>query len=223
MDQPLTVIPKTIHYCWFGPNPVYPLGVRCVESWKRYMPDWNYVFWTEDTLPRDLKMPWRFIERRQFAFASDYVRLHAIAAQGGLYLDIDAEAIRPLDPLLAYRQFLCYEREGRATNGICGGVAGASFFTACLKTMEEHYAKSDEPIIAPDMCMKVLQSGSFPDLTILPPHTFYPYNPYDATQPVKQLMFADIKPDTLIIHHWAKGWKLSLWQRIKRFIKERFL
>lgn len=219
------MIPKTIHYCWFGPNPIHALGERCIASWKRYMPEpgWRYMFWTESMLPKELTLAWRFIERREYAFAADYVRLYAIHTQGGLYLDVDAEAVRPIDPLLNNVQFLGYEREGRATNGICGGEAGAPFFAEALKTMEEHYARHAHHIIAPDLCQRVLGAQAFTGMTIYPPHVFYPYNPYDPAQRVKQLMADDIRPDTLLIHHWAMGWKLPLWQRARRFVKERVL
>lgn len=219
------MIPKTIHYCWFGPNVIHPLGQRCLESWKRHMPEpaWRYVLWNEALLPKSLTLAWKFIERKEWAFAADVVRLHAIHTQGGVYLDIDAEAVRPIDPLLNNAQFLGYEREGRATDGICGGEAGASFYAEALKAMEAHYAAHTHHILAPDLCQKVLQARAFPDLKIYPPHVFYPYNPYDPAQPVKQLMAADIRKDTLLIHHWAMSWRLPLWQRARRFVKERVL
>lgn len=210
-------IPKTIHYCWLGNNKMGLLGQRCIESWHKYLGDWKFVLWNEDALNTgDLRTAKLLADNKRYAFASDYLRSYAIYKQGGIYLDTDVEVIRSLEPLLDNGQFLGYEAPGQPTSGVCGGVAGAAFFKAYMDIMDEHYGRTDKLIISPEICAKAMQRGPFPDMFIYPQHVFYPYNPYDNTRSLDRLMFDDIKPDTLAIHHWAKSWKFSLSERIVR-------
>lgn len=210
-------IPKIIHYCWFGPAPLTPLAQRCRASWDLLMPEWQKMFWTEANLPQDWDLVRYFLDRKHYAFASDAARLYALVAHGGIYLDMDVEVLKPLDSLLDNTAFLGWEREGLASNSICGGVAGSPFFAACLAAMKDHVARGGAMILSPELCTKVLQQGDFADLKIYPSEVLFPYNPYDPARPVKQLMASDIRPETLTIHHWAKGWRLSFWQKLARF------
>lgn len=210
------IIPKTIHYCWFGRSEFPPLVKACMESWKVYLSDWNFVLWNEDNVPQELVFARKLLDQKLYAFASDYIRLYAIWKNGGIYLDVDMEVIRPLDALLCHRQFIAYEKEKRCTNAVSGGVPGAEFFYACLQEMDRHYSQTTLPVLSPELCTSVVNKHVFSDLMIYPAHVFYPYNPYDKTRPVDQLMYRDIQPDTLAIHHWSKSWRLSLFRRIAR-------
>ena len=212
-----TTIPKTIHYCWFG-GEIPPLSKACIESWKRYMPNWKYVLWTEDNLPTELPYAKKLLDRKMYAFASDYVRLYAICKEGGIYLDTDIEVIKPLDVLLKDEQFIGTDDDCNYNSSVCGGVAGASFFQACLTAMNAHYSKSNEPVLSNDFCNITLNERNFTDLVVYPTQVFYPYNVWDKTQ-VGQLMYQDIKPDTMTIHHWATGWRLSLFTRIQKRVR----
>jgi hypothetical protein len=211
-----TTIPKTIHYCWFSDDPYPPLVARCLESWKQHLPGWNIVHWKK--IPDALPYAQELLAQKRYAFASDYVRFYAIHTQGGIYLDADIEVVRPLDPLLSNQQFIGYEEEGRLNSSVCGGMAGGEFFKACLDAMDNHYRHSKLPLLSPELCTQVAKTRSFPGLTLYPPHVFYPYNPYDKARPIEQLMYADIKPDTYTIHHWAKTWKYSLPERARRLV-----
>ncbi len=224
MSGQITSIPKTIHYCWFGKGKMPPLALACMESWKRHHPDWSYVLWNEENLPAELGFARKLLQRKLYAFVSDYVRLYAVYKQGGIYLDMDVELIRPLDSLLQDQQFIAFERNERYCNAVCGAVPGAAFFETCLKEMDAYYSKTDVPLLSPEFCTMIINKNNFADLTVYPAHVFYPYNPYDKSRPIPQLMYMDIKPDTLAIHHWAKSWRLSFFTRAlrlsRRFIKK---
>ena len=92
------MIPKKIHYCWFGEKEPGELEQKCIESWKKILPDYELRFWGNDCLDRfDNKYLRQAVEAKKWAFVSDYVRLYALLEEGGLYFDTDEEVVRRLD------------------------------------------------------------------------------------------------------------------------------
>lgn len=83
------MIPKIIHYCWFGYGEMPELVQRCMASWHQFMPDWTYTCWNEDNF--DIVSAPQYVreayEARKYAFASDYVRLWALEQYGGVCMD----------------------------------------------------------------------------------------------------------------------------------------
>ena len=99
----MTKIPKIIHYCWFGKGLMPELVERCIASWKKHMPDWEYRLWTEDNF--DIASAPQYVleayTAKKYAFVSDYVRLWALEREGGVYLDTDVEVLRSfMSPIL---------------------------------------------------------------------------------------------------------------------------
>lgn len=135
------MIPKIIHYCWFGKNPLPDLEQRCLASWHKYMPDWEYKWWNEDTFdiaeaPLYVKQAY---EARKFAFVSDYVRLWALEKFGGLYMDVDFMVYRPFDELLTqYAAFAGYEGSKRqpVMQGVIASEAHGAWVTDMLRTYD---------------------------------------------------------------------------------------
>lgn len=100
------MIPKTIHYCWFGRGEMPQLDKDCIESWHKYMPDWKYKLWNEDNFDVNCNQYVReAYEARKFAFVSDYVRLKALYEEGGLYLDTDVKVLKSFDDLMTLDAF----------------------------------------------------------------------------------------------------------------------
>lgn len=95
------MIPKIIHYCWFGRGAMPQTALDCIESWHRFMPGWEFRLWNEDNF--DINCNWyvkEAYEARKFAFVSDYVRLVALRDFGGLYLDTDVNVLKSFDNLM---------------------------------------------------------------------------------------------------------------------------
>ena len=106
------MIPKIIHYCWFGGNELPELERQCLASWHAHMPDWEYKWWNEDTF--DISSAPLYVRQaydaHKYAFVSDYVRLGALEKFGGLYMDVDFMVYRPFDELMdKYAAFAGYE------------------------------------------------------------------------------------------------------------------
>ena len=118
------MIPKIIHYCWFGGNALPELEQRCLASWHQHMPNWEYKWWNEKTF--DIAAAPQYVrqayEARKYAFVSDYVRLWALEKFGGLYMDVDFMVYRPFDELMdKYAAFAGYEGTGVVFyGGNCG-------------------------------------------------------------------------------------------------------
>lgn len=99
-------IPKIIHYCWFGGNPLSELAQKCIASWRKYCPDYEIKEWNETNF--DVHCC-RFVEQayeaKKWAFVADYARFYAMYTEGGVYFDTDIELIKPVDDLLEHGAF----------------------------------------------------------------------------------------------------------------------
>lgn len=115
------MIPKIIHYCWFGQNPMPESALRCIRSWHQYMPDYTYRLWNEESFDID-STPYtkEAYEAGKFAFVSDVVRLKALKEFGGIYFDVDFVVYKPFDDLLSYHAFAGFE--GSKHNPVMMGV-----------------------------------------------------------------------------------------------------
>lgn len=114
------MIPKKIHYCWFGGNPKPKLAKKCFRSWKKYCPGYEIIEWNEDNY--DLSAAPLYVrqayEAKKWAFVTDYVRLQVVYDQGGIYLDTDVELRKPLDPLLENRAYYGFEDGANVNTGV---------------------------------------------------------------------------------------------------------
>lgn len=116
------MIPKVIHYCWFGRNPLPELAVKCIASWKKYLPDYEIKEWNEDNFDVNI-VPYtsEAYVAKKYAFVSDYARFWILYHHGGLYFDTDVEVVAPIDDIIARGSFMGCERE--ATGATVSAVA----------------------------------------------------------------------------------------------------
>lgn len=114
------MIPRTIHYCWFGEGELPELAQKCIASWHEMMPEWEYKLWNEGNFDiNSVSYTIEAYEAKKFAFVSDYVRLWALCHEGGLYLDTDVEAFKPFDDLMHYSAFAGFEGSKHVPLGTC--------------------------------------------------------------------------------------------------------
>ena len=105
------MIPKTIHYCWFGRTPLPDKAKICIESWKKFMPDYEIKEWNEDNFDVNIiKYTAEAYKLKKYAFVSDYARFWILYHYGGVYFDVDVELIKPIDDILARGAFMGCEK-----------------------------------------------------------------------------------------------------------------
>lgn len=117
------MIPKKIHYCWFGRNPLPESAQKCIASWRKYLPDYEIIEWNEDNFDvNSIPYTAQAYEAKKYAFVSDYARFKILYEHGGLYFDTDVEVIKPMDDIIAAGSFMGFEID---TDGkeYCGAVA----------------------------------------------------------------------------------------------------
>lgn len=103
-------IPKIIHYCWFGGNPLPPLAKKCIESWKEYFPDYEIKEWNESNYDvHAIPYTQQAYAVQKYAFVSDYARLWILYKYGGIYFDTDVEAVKSFEDILQDGAFLGLE------------------------------------------------------------------------------------------------------------------
>ena len=141
------MIPKIIHYCWFGRGKMPELALKCIESWHKCMPDWEYRLWNEDNFDVN-SVPYvrEAYDARKFAFVSDYVRLAVLNQYGGLYLDTDVEAFKSFADLLNYSAFAGFEGSKHLPVATC--VIGSLAHGEWVNEQLEKYA--NRHFILPD-------------------------------------------------------------------------
>ena len=133
------MIPKIIHYCWFGRGEMPELVQTCIASWHTHMPDWEYRLWTEDNF--EINEAPQYVREayiaKKYAFVSDYVRLWALEREGGVYLDTDVEVLQSFDPLLSDTAFIGLEESKALLPGTC--VMGCEAHCGWVKDMLTTY------------------------------------------------------------------------------------
>lgn len=104
------MIPKTIHYCWFGRNSLPESAQKCIASWRRFLPDYEIKEWNENNFDVNI-IPYtqQAYEAKKYAFVSDYARYWILYNYGGLYFDTDVEIIKPLDDIIEKGAFMGIE------------------------------------------------------------------------------------------------------------------
>ena len=218
------MIPKTIHYCWFGKKDLPPEAKRCVASWKKICPDYDIIRWDENNFDVNqnpfIKAAY---EAKKWAFVSDYARLKVVYDNGGIYLDTDVELRKNLDSL---REHGCYigiqQNEFLCTTGLGFGATKSN--PVVLKMLESYddltFSESHTlELSCPRLNNAVIRSyglvsnteiTDLPEVTVYPPQYFDPYGG-------KNLLC----DETYSIHHYAASWtseKNQFKRKIARWI-----
>ena len=207
-------IPKIIHYCWFGGGPISAESQKCMESWKKYCPDYKIIEWNDQNFDISTnRYAQQAYEAKKYAFVSDYVRLAVLYEYGGIYLDTDVELVRPLDELLELPGFMGFQTNNEVATGLgFGARKGNSVVQALLRDYDAlDFLKADgsaDLTPCPERNTRVLQAlgvrkdgtrQSIAEMEIFPAEYFCPMDLYS-----RELR---VTPKTYSIHRYAESWK----------------
>lgn len=206
------MIPKIIHYCWFGESPLPPLAKRCINSWQKIMPDYQIIEWNESNydVTRNKFMADAYREKK-WGFVPDYARLDIIYEHGGIYLDTDVEVLKPFDPLLEHEAFAGFEFSMVAL-GLGFGACQHQCLIQELRDSYDHYSFYDKnqkpaPTPAPQLQTAFLrqkglqQNDCFQEIKGM---CIYPME-YFCPKSYKTGIL-NITPNTYSIHHYDASW-----------------
>lgn len=207
------MIPKVVHYCWFGRGEMPELAKKCIASWKTFLPDYQIKEWNEDNFDINCNQYVKeAYESRKFAFVTDYVRLYAIYTEGGVYMDTDVEVLKTLDPFLHHHAFSGFETDGNVPTGMMAGEKGSIWAKELLDMYDNRKfimadgsfdMTTNTTVITKYMLGKgLVLNNRYQDLTKL--CTMYPaeyFCPKDhRTGTIK------CTSNTVCIHHFAGSW-----------------
>jgi len=206
-------IPKKIHYCWFGGKPLSSLAEACIESWRKYCPEYEIIEWNESNVDINISFFVRdAFNAKSWAFVSDYVRLYVVYHHGGIYLDTDVEVIKSFDDLLPCQAFIGFEgNEYINTGSGFGSIKGFHLLDGMMRMYEkldfnsikDSLAKVSSPILITQLLEKhgLMKNGEkqhIEGLTVFPEDYFCPKNPITR--------ITNITKNTHSIHHYNASW-----------------
>ena len=205
---------KYIHYCWFGDKPLPKLAKKCIESWKKYLPDYEIIKWSEENVDLD-ECP--FIkgayQNKKWAFVADYARVKAMNKMGGIYFDTDMEVTKNIDELISRGPFLGVEDTGKIACGVWYEDKENSYLSEKLLKKYQSFKEFDSENVSsfsiPILITEILEKCGFEynckkiqhldnNMYIYPREYFYPYS-YNWENNV----FTD---NTCMIHYYDASW-----------------
>ena len=214
------MIPKIIHYCWFGGSEIPNEYKVYIDDWKELHPDWEIKRWDETNSPMDLSYMQNALDKKNWANMSNLTRIWAIEKDGGIYLDTDMKLLQTLDRLLEKNCFFGFE-EGNinkeifwVNNAIFGATKGNDFIRLCynfilgnfdgLESANESSPKMITHLLKKEKGLSKYGEQLLDDIYLYPTESFYPIS-YDES--FKLNNFIDyISESTIAIHMWGRSW-----------------
>ncbi|MBQ8572730.1 MAG: glycosyl transferase [Ruminococcus sp.] len=203
------MIPKKIHYCWFGKGEKPKLALKCIESWRKYCPDYEIIEWNEDSFDINMNGYTKMCyENKKYAFLSDYVRLLVVAKCGGVYFDTDVELLKPLDDMLSNEAYFGFESNEFVNTGLGFGSVAKGI---AIETMVKEYDALLSGEKGVEMCpklntnaLKKLGLNTDGSYQLLGNTAIYPadyFNPYEsATGRLRKT------ENTISVHWYSAAW-----------------
>ena len=232
------MIPKTIHYCWFGGKPKPKSVLRCIDSWKKYCSDFEIKEWNEENFDVN-RIPYTHdaYQAGKYAFVSDVARFGVLYHEGGVYFDTDVEVIRSIDTLIERGPFMGWERADSFGNIYVApglGLAAPKGFPLYQEILDgfaklSYYLEDGQfnPYTMIPMVTDILKGKGLKingNLQIIDGLTIYPA---DFFCPMDSLTGKITKTEnTYTIHHYSMSWlpkqiqwRVKFMRRIRKFVK----
>ena len=206
------MISKKIHYCWFGGKEKSELAKKCIESWKKYCPDYELIEWNEDNFSLDYcSYVKEAYEEKKWAFITDVVRLYALVNYGGIYMDTDVEVLKSLDDLLELKAFSGFQTVDSIPTGIMAAEKDHPRFKELLDDYKDiHFRTSDGSVDMETNVVKITNTCLKYGLILnnqkqeINGFTLFPVDYFCA----KDIMTGKLinNSNTYTIHHFAGSW-----------------
>lgn len=226
------MIPKIIHYCWFGRNPLTDEAIKCIYSWKKYCPDYKIIEWNEDNYDIcSCDYVKEAYEKKKWAFVSDYARFDILYKYGGLYFDTDVELIRSIDDLVEKSPFMgCEQAKGKGPLVVAAGLGlaaspGLGLYKEIIDDYRtSHFDYNEKTKMATTVVERVtniLKRHGYEEknriqmidgITIYPWEYFGPMNYYTG--------IVTITENTRSIHHYSMSWKTEEEIKLKKYERQ---
>ena len=208
-------IPKVIHYCWFGHNPLPPLAQKCIASWRKFFPDYEIKEWNEDNFDiNSIPYTAQAYKHKKYAFVSDYARFKILYENGGIYFDTDVEVIKPMNDILAKGAYFGRENESYfACNPGLGFACEPN--SKLLKKMLDLYTNMqfesasgtlNKKTIVEYFSEHLLKKGLHFQAGIIEFEGIYIYPPDYFCPKSSEFGKIQISENTRTIHHYAASW-----------------
>ncbi len=203
------MIPKQIHYCWYGPKPLPSLVVKCLKTWREQLYDYKLYLWNEENSPMHIPFVRQAYEAKKYAFVSDYVRFWALYHYGGIYLDTDMFVVKSFDDLIDNTVFFGWEtnQETIISCGVIGSIPRHPFMGIVIKNYEKlHFDIESIPfLVVPLIVSKYYFEYLLKkDICVYPYDYFYPF-PFEEKENIRK--FLQFRTgNTYAIHLWNLSW-----------------
>jgi len=201
-------IPKIIHYCWFGPNPLGKLHKKCIKSWNKHLFDFEIKLWNEQNSPMDHPFVKAAYEAEKYAFVADYVRLWALYREGGIYLDTDMLLLKSLNVFLPNNVFLGYEAKNKISAGIIGSIPNSLFIRNSLMFYDN--LLFDESNLAsisiPGNLSKVCEQLPASEVPRIFPVDYFYSLPFESTIHGNFSFKKYLTENSYAVHLWDASW-----------------
>lgn len=208
------MIPKIIHYCWFGGNPLPPLAIKCIESWKKFFPGYEILEWNENNFDVNcIEYAREAYAAKKWAFVSDYARLKILYEHGGLYFDTDVEVIKDMSHIIDAGAFMGLETDSAAAPGLgLAAAPGLGLYKEILEDYEKsHFLKDDGSLdltTIVERTTKILAAHGFQQTTGVQTICGINIYPKDYFNPIDMKSGRLIITDhTVSIHHYMASWE----------------
>lgn len=216
------MIPKIIHYCWLSNDPIPEELQRYMESWKKYLHDYEFMKWDFNCFDKSSSI-WvsDAFDNKKYAFAADYIRLFALYHYGGIYLDMDVEIVKPYsDKILNLKTMICWEKDGSGLEVAAFGVEKSSqWIKKCLNYYENRpFLKEDgsfETKVLPQVIKDLLIRNNYELINVqsieegltIESESKLPILPNEFFSPKSYLTGKiHITEQTYSVHHFAGSW-----------------
>lgn len=225
------MIPKVIHYCWFGRGAKPKSAEKCIASWRKFLPDYEIKEWNEDNYDVQ-KIPYiaEAYKAKKYAFVSDYARFDILYHNGGLYFDTDVEVIRSIDDIVAQGAYMGLECDFGIGFSVAPGLGmsgepGLEFYREMLNVYSNLHFKNEDgtcnlKTIVQYTTEALLSRGLIPAPGILEcaGMRIYPSEYFNPMLPNGKIV---ITSNTRTIHHYSASWHTSR-ERMLIWIRSRF-